>query len=41
MALSADYLGETESAPATGFAGLAVTLGLAGPGPGALLDALR
>lgn len=41
MALSADYRGETESAPATGFAGVAVTLGLAGPGPGALLDALR
>ena len=39
MALSADYT--AESAPATGFAGLAVTLGVAGPGPGALLDALR
>ncbi|MDZ7712409.1 MAG: hypothetical protein U5L06_04530 [Rhodovibrio sp.] len=41
MALSADYTAESQSAPATGFAGLAVTLGLAGPGPGALLDALR
>ncbi len=41
MALSADYTAESETAPATGFAGLAVTLGLAGPGPGALLDALR
>ena len=41
MALSADYTPESESAPASGFAGLAVTLGLAGPGPGALLDALR
>jgi hypothetical protein len=41
LALGADYTARTESAPATGFAGLAVTLGLAGPGPGALLDALR
>lgn len=41
MAVSADYTAESETAPATGFAGVAVTLGLAGPGPGALLDALR
>lgn len=41
MALGADYTPESARAPATGFAGLAVTLGLAGPGPGALLDALR
>jgi hypothetical protein len=41
MAFSADYTASSETAPATGFAGLAVTLGIAGPGPGALLDALR
>lgn len=41
MALSADYTAPSDTAPATGFAGLAVTLGIAGPGPGALLDALR
>lgn len=41
LALSADYTAASDTAPATGFAGLAVTFGLAGPGPGALLEALR
>ncbi|MBK1698808.1 hypothetical protein [Rhodovibrio salinarum] len=41
MALSADYTAATDSAPAAGFAGLAVTFGLAGPGPSVLLDMLR
>ncbi|MBK1667930.1 hypothetical protein CKO28_07760 [Rhodovibrio sodomensis] len=41
LAMGADYTAASETAPAAGFAGLAVTLGLAGPGPGALLDALR
>lgn len=41
MALSADYTAASDTAHASGFAGLAITLGLATPGPGALLDALR
>lgn len=41
VALSADYTAASETEPATGFAGLAVSFGFAGPGPGALLDALR
>ena len=41
MALSADYAAASGTEPATGFAGLAVTLGLAGPDPDALLDVLR
>lgn len=41
MALNADYRAADETTPASGFAGFAISLGLAGPGPGALLDALR
>ena len=41
MALSADYAAASETEPASGFAGLAVTFGFAGPDPDALLDALR